>query len=98
MGARFDGRHSGIVSGRRIVIANGRIVYSRAGWVTAQHSGYCALCGGPLHQGDRIIRVNASTVGSQWAGQCCEHNAEVESGNPYLIAHHQCDTGAAFSD
>lgn len=63
------------------MIVNGRIIYSRVGWIDAQYTGACALCGDLFDAGARILRVNARTVGSQYASTCCAADAEDASGH-----------------
>ena len=62
------------------MIVNGRIIYSRAGWIRGQHAGTCCLCGKPYQPGDKVIRVAAHHHGGNWAATCCAAAAEERSG------------------
>lgn len=63
------------------MLIDGRIVYSRAGWIEAALPGTCALCGADVPAGARIIRVAAHTHGGNWASTCCAARAEDLSGH-----------------
>lgn len=62
------------------MMVNGKVVYSRAGWVTAQFDSTCCLCGSPVVEGAKVIRVAAHVNGGNWAGTCCAAEAEELSG------------------
>lgn len=62
------------------VIVNGKVVYSRAGWILARAGGACALCGSRFSEGDQIVRVAAHVAGQNWAAACCATLAEDLSG------------------
>jgi hypothetical protein len=62
------------------VIVNGKVVYSKAGWILAAHPGACSLCGAEFDVGTDIIRVSAHKSGGNWASTCCAETAEEMSG------------------
>ena len=62
------------------VIVNGKVVYSKVGWIAAAHPGACALCGANFDVGADIIRVSAHDFGGNWASTCCAASAEEASG------------------
>ena len=62
------------------VIVNGKVVYSKVGWIAAAHPGSCGLCGANIDVGADIIRVSAHHLGGNWASTCCAARAEEASG------------------
>jgi hypothetical protein len=68
------------------VIVNGRIVYGKPGWITAQYPGSCAICGDVCDEGAKVIRVWAKSSGGNWAAECCARDAVILSGLPAASA------------
>jgi hypothetical protein len=66
------------------VIVNGRVVYGKAGWITSQYPGSCAICGDAFDEGAKVIRVSAKPSGGNWAAECCARDAVILSGHPAL--------------